>query len=82
MRPIARIAPDVGWLSISFVNVYFIGRPGSAWVLVDAGLPGFSREIIDAAEARFGSGRVLGCADPCAFSRNAIPEWAIAVSTP
>ena len=56
MRPIARIAPDVGWLSISFVNIYFIGRPGSAWVLVDAGLPGFSREIIHAAEARFGAG--------------------------
>jgi glyoxylase-like metal-dependent hydrolase (beta-lactamase superfamily II) len=56
MRPIVRIAPDVGWLSISFVNVYFIGRPGGAWVLVDAGLPGFSREIIDAAEARFGAG--------------------------
>lgn len=56
MRSISRIAPDLGWLPISFVNVYFVGRPGSAWVLVDAGLPGRSREIIDAAEARFGAG--------------------------
>jgi len=25
---ITRIAPDVGWLPISFANVYFVGRPG------------------------------------------------------
>lgn len=56
MRPISRIAPDLGWLPISFVNVYFVGRPGGAWVLVDTGLPGYSREIISAAEARFGAG--------------------------
>jgi glyoxylase-like metal-dependent hydrolase (beta-lactamase superfamily II) len=56
MRPIARIAPDVGWLPISFVNVYFVGRPGSAWVLVDSGLPGGASQILAAAEARFGSG--------------------------
>lgn len=56
MRPISRIAPDLGWLPISFVNVYFVGRPGGPWVLVDTGLPGYSREIIGAAEARFGTG--------------------------
>ena len=56
MRPICRIAPDLGWLPISFVNVYFVGRPGGPWVLVDTGVPGYSREIIDAAEARFGAG--------------------------
>jgi glyoxylase-like metal-dependent hydrolase (beta-lactamase superfamily II) len=56
MRIIARIAPDVGWLSISFVNVYFIGRPGGAWVLVDTGLPGRANQILEAAEARFGAG--------------------------
>lgn len=53
---ITRIAPDVGWLPISFTNVYFLGRPGGEWVLVDAGLPGRAREIIAAAEARFGAG--------------------------
>ena len=56
MRPVSRIAPDVGWLPISFVNVYFVGHPGGTWVLVDTGLPGRSREIIDATEARFGAG--------------------------
>ncbi len=56
MRPILRIAPDVGWLPVSFVNVYFVGRPGTPWTLVDAGLPGRAGQIIEATEARFGSG--------------------------
>src|SRR5438477_2584025 len=56
MRIITRIAPDVGWLPVSFVNVYFIGRPGGPWILVDAGLPGRANQILDAAEARFGAG--------------------------
>ena len=53
---ITRIAPDVGWLPISFANVYFIGRPGGKWILVDSGLPGRARDIMEAAEARFGAG--------------------------
>jgi glyoxylase-like metal-dependent hydrolase (beta-lactamase superfamily II) len=53
---ITRIAPDVGWMPISFVNVFFVGRPGGAWILVDTGLPGRSGQIIEAAEARFGAG--------------------------
>ena len=56
MTAITRIAPDVGWLQVSFVNVYFIGRPGGSWVLVDAGLPGRAKQIFAAAEARFGAG--------------------------
>jgi len=56
MTPISRIAPDLGWLPISFVNVYFIGRPGQPWVLVDTGLPGRTQQIVAAAEARFGAG--------------------------
>ena len=56
MTPIRRIAPDVGWLPVSFVNVFFIGRPGGAWILVDAGLPGRANQIFEAAEARFGAG--------------------------
>jgi glyoxylase-like metal-dependent hydrolase (beta-lactamase superfamily II) len=55
-KTITRIAPDVGWLPISFANVYFIGRPGGNWVLVDAGLPGRAAEIFEAAEAHFGDG--------------------------
>ncbi len=57
MTPITRIAPDVGWLPISFVNVYFLGQPGGPWVLVDSGLPGRAAQIRRAAEARFGPGR-------------------------
>jgi glyoxylase-like metal-dependent hydrolase (beta-lactamase superfamily II) len=52
---ITRIAPEVGWLPISFVNVYFLGRSGKPWVLVDAGLPGRANQIIEAAEAEFGA---------------------------
>jgi glyoxylase-like metal-dependent hydrolase (beta-lactamase superfamily II) len=55
MTTITRIAPDVGWLPISFVNAFFLGRPGGHWVLVDAGLPGRAHQIIEAAEARFGA---------------------------
>ena len=53
---ITRIAPDVGWLPVSFANIYFIGRPGRQWVLVDTALPGRAKEIIAAAETRFGAG--------------------------
>src|SRR5438045_4927549 len=56
MTTITRIAPDVGWLPVSFVNVYFIGRPGGAWTLIDTGLPGRTNQILEAAEARFGAG--------------------------
>ena len=56
MTTITRIAPDVGWLPVSFVNVYFIGRPGGPWTLIDAGLPGRTAQILEAAEARFGAG--------------------------
>ena len=56
MRSITRIAPDVGWLPISFVNVFFVGHPGGPWVLIDTGLPGRAEQIAHAAEARFGGG--------------------------
>ena len=56
MRSITRIAPDVGWMPTSFVNVFFIGRPGGPWVLVDTGFPGRANQIVEGAEARFGGG--------------------------
>jgi glyoxylase-like metal-dependent hydrolase (beta-lactamase superfamily II) len=55
-RLITRIAPDVGWLPVSFTSVYFLGRPGGRWIVVDTGFPDRAREILAAAEARFGSG--------------------------
>ena len=56
MTQIKRIAPDIGCLPVSFVNVYFVGRPGGRWVLLDTGIPGRARQIIAAADARFGGG--------------------------
>lgn len=56
MKAIERIAPDVGWQPISFVNAYFIGHSGGPWVLVDSGLPGREDQIFQAAAARFGAG--------------------------
>jgi glyoxylase-like metal-dependent hydrolase (beta-lactamase superfamily II) len=56
MKSLERIAPEVGWLPISFVNTYFIGRPGEPWALVDAGLPGSASQIFEIAQARFGAG--------------------------
>ena len=56
MTPIRRIAADVGWLPISFVNAYFIGEAGRPWVLVDTGIPGRAKQILTATEARFGAG--------------------------
>jgi glyoxylase-like metal-dependent hydrolase (beta-lactamase superfamily II) len=56
MKAIERIAPDVGWQPISFVNAYFVGHSGGPWVLIDTGLPERAPEIFAAAEARFGAG--------------------------
>ena len=51
-----RIATDVAWLPVSFANVYFIGQPGGAWLLVDTGIAGRATDVIAAAEGRFGAG--------------------------
>ncbi|MDQ6939602.1 MAG: MBL fold metallo-hydrolase [Verrucomicrobiota bacterium] len=57
MGVIRRIATDVGWLPISFVNAYFLGQPGGPWVLIDTGVPGRASQIMAAAAARFGAGK-------------------------
>ncbi|MBY8963433.1 MBL fold metallo-hydrolase [Flavobacterium sp. D11R37] len=50
-------APDVYYYTDQIVNVIFVGLPGSAsWVLIDAGMPGSGKNIIKAAEERFGKG--------------------------
>jgi glyoxylase-like metal-dependent hydrolase (beta-lactamase superfamily II) len=48
------IAPGIGWMSIRFVNLYFLGEPGGKWVVVDTGVPGVGGVIVSAAERRFG----------------------------
>ncbi len=56
MKAIERIAPEVGWQPVSFVNAYCVGHPGGPWALIDSGLPGRAEQIFEAAEARFGAG--------------------------
>jgi glyoxylase-like metal-dependent hydrolase (beta-lactamase superfamily II) len=56
MKAIERIAPDVGWQPINFVNAYFVGHSGGPWALVDSGLPGWATQIFEGSEARFGAG--------------------------
>jgi glyoxylase-like metal-dependent hydrolase (beta-lactamase superfamily II) len=51
------LTPDLAYRRLAMVNVMFHGRPGGAWVLIDAGLPGTAGMIARSAEARFGAGR-------------------------
>lgn len=49
---------DVFGSKTLFVNVFFVGTPGEGnpWVLVDAGLPGYTDTIRDEAEKLYGPG--------------------------
>ena len=54
---IKSLTPDLGFLRVGFVNVFFYGDPAAgdrAWVLIDTGLPGSAGLIARAARARFG----------------------------
>ena len=51
---LTEIAAGVTLLPVSIANVYFAGKPGSPWVLIDTGIAGKTRMIREAAEARFG----------------------------
>ncbi|HVF97110.1 MAG TPA: MBL fold metallo-hydrolase [Flavisolibacter sp.] len=48
-------APGVRYYTNQIVNLVMIDLPGGGWVLVDAGMPKSSREIIEMAEEQFGS---------------------------
>ncbi len=48
------IGAGVANLPVSIANVYFVGKRGSPWVLVDTGVPNKARIIRQAAESRFG----------------------------
>jgi glyoxylase-like metal-dependent hydrolase (beta-lactamase superfamily II) len=48
-------APGVYYYTDQIVNVVFIGMPNEKnWVLVDCGMPGHGKKILEAAEERFG----------------------------
>lgn len=51
------VLKDVYCLTTQIVNVYFVGQPrgGNPWVLVDAGLAGAGKQIVQTAGERFGA---------------------------
>jgi glyoxylase-like metal-dependent hydrolase (beta-lactamase superfamily II) len=56
---IESLTPDLGFLRIGFVNVFFAGDPAAGdrgWTLIDTGLPGSAAAIARAARDRFGEG--------------------------
>lgn len=53
---VTEILPDVAYLRLIFVNIYFVGVPDGSWTLIDAGLPWSAQRICKAAEERYGSG--------------------------
>jgi glyoxylase-like metal-dependent hydrolase (beta-lactamase superfamily II) len=56
------VTSDIYYYTNQIVNLVFIGKPGSSeWVLIDAGMPNSAKEIIDAAENRFGKGTRPTC---------------------
>lgn len=48
------VTPDVAYFTDQIVNVIFIGLPTGQWVIIDAGMPGSGKNIIHAANERFG----------------------------
>ena len=54
--PVEELTPEVARLRLAIANVYFIGRPGAPWALVDAGTPHNAARIRSAAVRRFGDG--------------------------
>jgi glyoxylase-like metal-dependent hydrolase (beta-lactamase superfamily II) len=53
-KTVDNVAPDVVRLRNLFVNLYFVGTP-EEWVLIDAGLPRSTGEIVEVAKDRFGA---------------------------
>lgn len=54
---VVAVRPDLAYRRLTLVNVVFFGPAGApdrGWVMIDAGLPGSSIEIVAAAEHRFG----------------------------
>ena len=50
------VRDDLAYYTNQIVNIVFIGLKNNKWVLIDAGMPSSGREIINAAEERFGKG--------------------------
>src|SRR5689334_22092208 len=48
------LTTDVACVEFTIANVYLAGRPGSSWVLIDAGCPVNAAAIRQAAAERYG----------------------------
>jgi glyoxylase-like metal-dependent hydrolase (beta-lactamase superfamily II) len=49
----SEISSDLAYRRLAMVNVVFCGQPGKNWVLIDAGVTGFTNAIEAAVEERF-----------------------------
>jgi glyoxylase-like metal-dependent hydrolase (beta-lactamase superfamily II) len=56
-----QVLDDVFYYTNQIVNIIMIGLPTDKWVLIDAGMPGSGKTIIEVAEKRFGAGTVPEC---------------------
>jgi glyoxylase-like metal-dependent hydrolase (beta-lactamase superfamily II) len=52
----SEVRKDVYYYTDQIVNIVMVGDSNNGWVLVDAGMPKSAKEIISAAEERFGKG--------------------------
>ena len=50
------VKDDIFFITDQIVNVIFVGRPNQEWVLIDTGMPKSGKNVIEAAEKRFGKG--------------------------
>ncbi|MGI4791524.1 MAG: MBL fold metallo-hydrolase [Janthinobacterium lividum] len=48
------LAQGAASLPLTIENVYFVGKPGDPWFLIDTGTPGMASKILAAARARYG----------------------------
>ncbi|MEJ7559125.1 MAG: MBL fold metallo-hydrolase [Pedobacter sp.] len=55
------VCSDVYYYTNQIVNVVMLGPANGKWVLIDAGMPGSGKKIIEAAEKRFGAGTAPEC---------------------
>ena len=50
---IRKVLSDVAYRRLAMVNIVFIGQPGESWILIDAGVTGFTNSIEEAVQERF-----------------------------
>lgn len=79
------VAPDIAYQRLGIVNVAYVGDTNQ-WVLIDAGIPGTKRFILNAVKERFGEGArpaaivmTHGHFDHVGALKDLAEEWDVAV---